>query len=56
MTDEYGCVINQCKSVALHRIDERNAVVVLGEIYVGLGVALGILCEESDSTVAIDRA
>jgi hypothetical protein len=39
--------------VALHRIDERN-VVVLSEVYVGLGVAFGIAGEEMKDTVAID--
>jgi hypothetical protein len=44
---------DQCESVALHRIDERN-VVVLSEVYVGLGVAFGIAGEEMKDTVAID--
>jgi hypothetical protein len=45
---------DQCESVALHRIDERNVVVVLSEVYVGLGVAFGIAGEEMKDTVAID--
>jgi hypothetical protein len=40
--------------VALHRIDERNVVVVLSEVYVGLGGAFGIAGEEMKDTVAID--
>ena len=40
----------------LHRIYERCLVFVLSEIYVRLGVALEIMCEEMDDIVAIDGA
>src|SRR5690349_18030223 len=58
-TDACGSVKSVSKSVkirGLHGVSERNVGLILGEVYVGFGVAFGILCEEMDDTVAVDRA